>query len=143
MKYFRIGAVRNEWHSWDVHSDEIVQTHTKIKPFVKVGPVKKGISGKAKDPRPRSERIQIRLAGTTERAVAKGIKASGHQFVVKNRDGHPRGAFATLEEAEASAGDSDAIFDRLEGRNVRRRRDRYEIPDPGVEELPEQWTVGA
>jgi hypothetical protein len=134
MKYFRAGII---------FTPDKTDSHLEAKPYMKFGKAKKGISGKPKDPRPRSERIQIRLAGTTERAVARGIKASGHQFVVKNRDGHPRGAFATLEEAEAKAGDSDAIFDRLEGRNVRRRRDRYDIPDPGVEELPEQWTVGA
>jgi hypothetical protein len=89
-------------------------------------------------------RVKFRLIGTTERMATKAIRASGHQFVVKDRDGHPRGAFATVEEAEAKAGESDTIFDRLEGRNLNRKKRDADIPDPGVdEELPEQWTVGA
>ncbi len=143
MKLFRVGVTQRQRYTWNVHSEEIVEVHNEVKPYVHFGPAKKGLSGREKDPRPRSERIQIRLAGTTEKAVAKTIKASGHQFVVKNRDGHPRGAFATIEEAEASAGESDAIFDRLEGRNVNRKKRDYDIPDPGVEEEPDRWTVGA
>ncbi len=134
MKLFRVG-IR--------FTPDKTDTHLEAKPYMNFGRPKKGLSGREKDPRPRSERIQIKLAGTTEKAVARGIKASGHQFVVRDRDGHPRGAFATLEEAEAGAGESDAIFDRLEGRNVNRKKRDYDIPDPGVTEEPEQWTVGA
>ncbi len=134
MKYFRAGIV---------FTPDRTDSHLEAKPYMKFGRAKTGISGKQKDPRPRSERIQIRLAGTTERTVNKAIKASGHQFVVKDRDGHPRGAFATVEEAEASAGETDTVFDRIEGRNINRKKRNDEIPDPGVQDEPEQWTVGA
>ncbi len=78
------------------------------------------------------ERKKIRLIAWTERTKDRAIEASGHRFLVSDRDGHPRGAFATLAEAEANADESDMVFDRIEGRNVTRRRERYDIPDPGV-----------
>jgi hypothetical protein len=135
MKFFRAG-IR--------FTPDKTDTHLEAKPYMNFGRAKTGISGKTKDTTPRGDRIQVKLAGTTERAVAKAIKASGHQYIVKDRDGHPRGAFATLDEAEAKAGDSDTVFDRLEGRNVKRKRDRDEIPDPGVQDdVSDSWEVGA
>jgi hypothetical protein len=134
MKYFRAGIV---------FTPDRTDSHLEAKPYMKFGKAKTGISGKRKDTTPRSDRVKVRLAGTTERTVAKAIKASGHQYIVKDRDGHPRGAFATVDEAEAAAGESDAIFDRLEGRNLNRKKRDYDVPDPGVQEEPDSWTVGA
>jgi hypothetical protein len=155
MKYFRAGLIftpnketRSSSWTWTPGKEPYpgkADTHLEAKPYMKFGKAKTGISGKQKDPRPRSERIQIRLAGTTERSVAKAIKASGHQYIVRDRDGHPRGAFATRQEAEARAVKvGGMVFDRIEGRNINRDERRYDIPDPGVEQdEPGQWTVGA
>jgi len=144
MKFFSVGIEQRQRHSWDVHSDEIVQVRNEVKPFVRVGRAKTGISGKKKSPVPSGERVRNRLVGTTERTVARVIEASGNRFVVKDRDGHPRGWYPTVEEAEAKAGDDGTVFDRVEGRNLNRKKRSYDILDPGVDDdVPDEWTVGA
>jgi hypothetical protein len=111
MKYFRAGIV---------FTPDRTDSHLEAKPYMKFGKAKTGISGKRKDTTPRSDRVKVRLAGTTERTVAKALPIW-----------------------EAAAGESDAIFDRLEGRNLNRKKRDYDVPDPGVQEEPDSWTVGA
>lgn len=132
MKYFRAGIV---------FTPDPTDSHLEARPYIKFGKPKKRFTGGQTDPTPRGERIRNRLVGTTERTVAKVIERSGNRFVVKDRDGHPRGWYPTVGEAERKAIDSDFIFDRVEGRNLNRKKRNYDIPDPGVVE--DQWTVGS
>ena len=117
MKRFQFNIVQREYHTWNVHSDEIVEAHTKVSVEVRYPGQRKGKRPAPEvEGRSRVERAELKVAAKAEQLHAKAIKASGNRFEVKDRDGHPRGYFPMLPPAQARADECGGfVTDRLEG----------------------------